>query len=169
MGTSGAMVFVIDGERKAGYTHFDGYPDGGLGSDLLAWLHVEKDKPETYEAVRALKVVNADSPQPTPDEIDRLRGYANLNVSGKRLTEWYCLLRECQGNPALTLEAGYIDATDVVEPYRLGYGNEYTYVVDFDAKTFTAWGHGKRLGTWSFAGLPTKEQFIDQVTEDEDE
>lgn len=167
MGTSAAMVFVIDGERKAGYTHWDGYPEG-LGADMLAWLHAAKDKPETYDAVRALKVVSDQTSQPTPDEIDKLKQYANLNVSEKRLTEWYCLLRECQGEPALTLEAGYMDGTDVAEPYRIGYGTEYAYVVDFDAKTFTASGYGNQLGTWSFAELPTKEQFIDEVTEDED-
>lgn len=167
MGTRGLMAFVVDGETKAGYVHFDSYPSG-LGADVLDWLRASWQRYEVYALVRSLKVVDDDT-APTPEQIEALKRYANTNVSSRQLDEWYVLLRETQGDPAATLEAGYMYGDTKIEPYRVGYFGEYTYVVDFDAKAFTAWGHGKRLGTWSFAGLPTKEQFIDQVTEDEDE
>lgn len=165
MGTSGNMAFVIDGETKAGYVHYDSYPSG-LGADMLEWLRENYAKPETYAAVQALKVVD-DSSTPTPEQIEALKQYANTNVSTHQLDEWYVLLRETQGNPALALEAGYVYGNDHVEPYRLGYFGEYTYVADFDAKEFSAEGYGKPLGRWSFDELPTEADFISQ-TEDDD-
>ena len=81
MGTSGNMAFVIDGETKAGYVHFDSYPSG-LGADMLEWLRENYAKPETYAAVQALKVVD-DSSTPTPEQIEALKQYANTNVSTK--------------------------------------------------------------------------------------
>jgi hypothetical protein len=166
MGTSGIMAFVIDGETKAGYVHFNSYPSG-LGADVLEWLRAEKDKPETIDAVRRLLVVN-DGTTPDAEHIEALKQYANTNVSTKQLDEWYVLLRLTQGNPALTLEAGYIYGAHRVERYRLGYFGEYTYFVDFDAKTFTAEGYGNRLGSWSFNELPTRDEFL-KLTENEDE
>jgi hypothetical protein len=165
MGTRGLMAFTVDGTTKAGYVHFDAYPSG-LGADVLAWLRVEHAKPETLDAVRKLVAVN-DETEPTTEQIEALKQYSNTNVSTKQLDEWYVLLRETQGNPALTLEAGYMYGVTKVEPYRLGCGHEYLYIVDFDAKTFSASGYGHDLGTWSFDQLPTKADFIAQ-TEDDD-
>lgn len=167
MGTSGNMAFVIDGETKSGYVHFDSYPSG-LGADVLAWLRIEHAKTETLDAVRKLGVVN-DETTPTYEQITALKQYANTTVSAQSLDDWYCLLRECQGSPALTLEAGYIYGDTKLEPYRSGYFGEYTYVVDCDAKTFTASGYGQLLGHWSFDALPTKNEFLKLTENDEDE
>lgn len=166
MGTSGNMAFVLDGETKSGYVHFDSYPEG-LGADVLVWLRENWQRYEVYALVRSLKVVDDDS-KPTAEQIEALRQYANTNVSSKQLNEWYVLLRKTQGDPAATLKAGYMYGDHKVEPYRLGYGNEYTYVIDFDAKAFTASGYGKQLGCWAFDALPTKAAFLEQTTEDED-
>jgi hypothetical protein len=167
MGTSGNMAFVIDGETKAGYVHFDSYPSG-LGADMLEWLRENYAKPETYAAVQALKVVD-DSSTPTPEQIEALKQYANTNVSTKQLNEWYVLLRETQGDPADTLAAGYTYGANRVEKYRLGYFGEYTYVADFDAKEFIAEGYGKSLGRWPFDALPTRDEFLKLTENDEDE
>lgn len=168
MGTSGLMAFVVDGETKAGYVHFDSYPSG-LGADVLEWLHeaLNEQSGKTLTQARALKVVD-DETEPTAEQIEALKRYANTNVSSRQLDEWYVLLRETQGNPALTLEAGYMYGVSRVEPYRLGCGHEYLYVVDFDKRTFTASGYGHLLGHWSFDELPTKAEFIAK-TEPEDE
>lgn len=175
MGTSGNMVFVIDGETKAGYVHFDSYPEV-LGANILGWLRdvwnfkcrdVPMSFPQAQHLARQLVVVN-DETTPTTEQIEALKWYANTNVSSKQLDEWYVLLRECQGDPAKTLEAGFMYGVTKVEPYRLGCGHEYLYVVDFDKRTFTASGYGHLLGHWSFDELPTKADFIAQ-TEPEDE
>ena len=168
MGTSGSMAFVVDGETKAGYVHFDAYPSG-LGADVLEWLHAALNE-QTGKALtqaRNLVVVN-DETEPTAEQIEALKQYSNTNVSTKQLDEWYVLLRETQGNPTLTLEAGYTYGDTKLEPYRLGYFGEYTYVVDFDTRMFTAEGYGESLGRWSFDELPTKDEFLKLTEEDED-
>lgn len=168
MGTSGNMAFLIDGQTKAGYVHFDSYPSG-LGADVLEWLHeaLNEQTGQALMQVRNLVVVN-DETTPTPEQIAALKRYANTNVSSKQLDEWYVLLRETQGDPAATLEAGYMYGDTKIEPYRLGYFGEYTYVVDFDKRTFTASGYGHLLGCWGFDELPTRADFIAK-TEPEDE
>ena len=173
MGTSGNMAFVADGKTKAGYVHFNSYPSG-LGADILGWLRevyewseVTLSMVNARSSVKKLVVVDDDS-KPTPEQIEALKQYANTNVSSRQLDEWYVLLRETQGDPAATLEAGYMYGDTKIEPYRLGYFGEYTYVVDFDKRTFTASGYGHLLGHWSFDELPTRADFIAQ-TEPEDE
>lgn len=168
MGTSGLMAFVVDGNAKCGYVHFDSYPSG-LGADVLEWLH-EALNEQTGKALTQARnlVVVGDETTPTAEQIEALKQYANTNVSSRQLDEWYVLLRECQGDPAKTLEAGFMYGVTMIEPYRLGCGHEYTYVVDFDKRTFTASGYRHLLGHWSFDELPTKEDFIAK-TEPEDE
>lgn len=162
-------AFVVDGETKAGYVHFDSDPSG-LGADVLEWLHeaLNEQTGKALTQVRALKVVN-DETEPTAEQIEALKRYANTNVSTKQLDEWHVLLRETQGDPALTLEAGYMYGVSRVEPYRLGCGHEYLYVVDFDKNTFTASGYGSLLGHWSFDELSTKDEFLKLTEDDEDE
>lgn len=169
MGTRGLMAFVVDGETKAGYVHVDSYPSG-LGADVLEWLHeaLNEQTGKALTQARNLVVVN-DETTPTAEQIEALKRYANTNVSTKQLDEWYVLLRECQGEPALTLEAGYMYGVSRVEPYRLGCGHEYLYVVDFDKRTFTASGYGHLLGHWSFDELPAKVDFIAKTEESDDE
>lgn len=168
MGTRGLMAFKVDGETKAGYVHNDSYPSG-LGADVLEWLRwaVNGRGMETRTKVQQLVVVN-DETTPTAEQIESLKRYANTNVSTKQLDEWYVLLRECRGDPAKTLESGFIYGTAKIEPYRLGCGHEYFYVVDFDKHEFTASGYGRLLGNWKFDELPAREAFIAK-TEPEDE
>jgi hypothetical protein len=159
MGTNGAMVFVVEGERKEQYVHNDSYPEG-LGVDVLKWLRKSWEDPAVHEAARNLKPIPVDHPDPTVEEQTALAKYTDLGVSGQSLFDWYCLLRRCQGDPALTLEAGYV--------YGDAGAATYTYKVDFDAKTFTAsdWG-GEVFGTWSFADLPKKKAFLKACSQDE--
>ncbi len=173
MGTRGLMAFVIDGDTKAGYVHSDAYPSG-LGADVLEWLREQYEYDAvtlSYQRARYFAqrlVVVDDNTVPTTAQQYELRRFANQNVSSGKLDDWYVLLRETQGNPALTLEAGFMDGVTKIEPYRLGCGHEYLYVVDFDKKEFKASGYGHLLGSWSFDELPTKEDFIAK-TEPEDE
>jgi hypothetical protein len=159
VGTNGAVVYVIDGERKEQYVHNDSDPEG-LGVDVLKWLRKAWEDPAVYEAARRLKPIVLNHPDPTEAEQQALAKYADLGVSEKSLSDWYCLLRTTQGDSALTLEAGYV--------YGDVGGATYTYTVDFDAKTFTAsdWG-GEVFGSWSFADLPKKKKFLKACTQDE--
>lgn len=132
MGTRGLWGYVIEGEDKFAYNHFDSYPSG-LGGDLLR--HTKAMPLEQLrEQAKALKMVDEDEP-PTALDVEMLREFADEQVSGQDMTrEWYVLLRGCQGDPDKTLGSGYmLDGA--------GFQNdslfcEWAYVIDLDEGVF---------------------------------
>jgi hypothetical protein len=134
MSTRGFIGFVVDGTEKITYNHFDSYPSG-LGTTVLDWLRKEH-RGHVQRKAGELRVVAADS-TPTAEDIERLRGYANLNVGEQTVESWYVLLRETQGNPAAILDAGVlIDGSSF--PLDSVFA-EYGYLVDLDSNTFEAY------------------------------
>jgi len=139
MGTRGVWGFIVDGQKKMAYNHWDSYPSG-LGRDLAQDL---ADYPGTLdelkEEVRKIKMVSEDV-EPTEEEIEKLLQHADLGVSTKSPKEWYVLLRDLQGKLALTVEAGYM-----IEGFEFGYDGlfcEWGYVIDLDAAKFVVYGGG---------------------------
>lgn len=139
MGTRGAMIFVIDGEEKVCYNHWDSYPDG-LGVKMLKWLReAVADLPKLKAQARELKMVDENT-NPSAEEIAKLAhlswnkaehgGDADLRPG----QQWYDLLHQTQGEPAMVLEAGYnADGHDFVYDSLFC---EWAYVVDLDADVF---------------------------------
>ena len=131
MSTRGAVGFRVDSVDRIAYNHFDSYPEG-LGFDLLQFLRGVGDWNELSAKVRALRVVTKDE---APSEADRqnLRRFADLSVGNKSLGDWYCLLRDTQGNLAKILEAGVlIDGSAFLQDSLFC---EWAYVVNLDAMT----------------------------------
>lgn len=196
MGTRGFMGLVIDGEQKIGYVHWDSYPDGlGVSTlDALRTLLLADSGDQVATLARQLEVVKSDT-KPNREQQERLADYADTNVSTKSLDEWYVLLRHTHGNLVQTLKAGYIeDASDF--PYDSLYA-EWGYIIDLDTKVFEAYrgfqhaphglgrfasgtgpdrmktlGHNyfpcALVGMWSFDALPTTDEFLKALEEDED-
>lgn len=136
MGTRGFLGFVVDGEEKITYNHFDSYPSG-LGVDMLKWLRgAVLDMDSLRAAVNALRVVSDDQP-PTDADIEHLRQFANLRVGEQSERSWYCLLRGTQGKPGAILQAGAIEGAPEFPLDSLF--AEYGYIVDLDAGTFEAY------------------------------
>ncbi len=131
MGTRGFIGFVINGQEKIAYNHWDSYP-AGLGADMLSFLH-NSDMDVVRQQAADLRVVAPDS-SPTDEDVERLHGYADTGVSSGNIREWYVLLRGTQGNPALMLEAGVIE--DAGEFPLDSLFAEWGYVIDFDANVF---------------------------------
>lgn len=79
MSTNGAVGFRIDGIDKIAYNHFDSYPDGGLGEEVVefirGWLALGRD--EMRAQARALRVIN--EPVEENEEGD-LAGYLAAGV-----------------------------------------------------------------------------------------
>lgn len=154
MGTRGFTGLVVDGEEKIGYQQYDSYPSG-VGVDVLRDLReLVKDMDSLRAQARALKVVNKDV-APTVDEIEKLRPYLSLDVGQQNAADWYCLLRETQGQLAAILEAGYIEDNHTFPLDSLFC--EYGYLVDLDREVFQVYeGFQNKLpkgGRW--AGRPT--------------
>ena len=90
-----------------------------------------------------LKIVN-DNITPTEEEIEKLKKYSDIGtiMNGKlivklgtgKLTEWYCLLRKCQGSIETVIESGYAHA--VSHPKWA----EFYYTLDFVNDEFSCNG-----------------------------
>lgn len=193
MGTRGFITFVIDGSEKTVYNHFDSYPEG-LGADCLRWLRsvLGADVEAVADQARALAPVP--DREPTDAEVDRLRQYINRNVGDQSVRDWYCLLRETQGDPAAILQAGlYEDAGSFPADSLMA---EWGYVVDFDTQVFEVYegfqtaAHSegrftsrpiesysidtqyypvRLVASWKFGELPTDDEFLSTFAADDEE
>jgi hypothetical protein len=129
MSTRGIYGFVLNGQEKLTYNHSDSYPEW-LGNETLNFLNRDNLSLETLaEKVENLKLV-IDDEKPTEEEIEKLKEYANIDVGLGSTEDWYCLLRECQGDWDKTLESGYIiDSHDFAQDSLFC---EWGYVVNLD-------------------------------------
>ena len=111
MGTRGLVTFVTtDGVVKSAYNQYDSYPEG-VGITVLSFVRAAIDaigSEALAEPIEDLIAVEEGSKPTLPQRV-QLAHYADTNVSTGRVDEWYVLLRKTQGNPALILQAGYVE------------------------------------------------------------
>lgn len=127
MSTRGFITFAVNGQLKTAYNHSDSYPFG-LGIDLLKWLR-ETDHAQIREQAAALRVIDRDA-KPTAEDIEHLKPWTDLGVSTRSTDDWYCLLRDTQGDPAAMLAAGIIEDASGFPADSLF--AEWGYVIDLD-------------------------------------
>ncbi len=148
MSTRGFISFVIDGEEKTAYNHYDSYPDA-LGLTVLhfLWAHRHELTCDLHRGefgavagqARRLRVVDGQSP-PTAEDVERFAQFSwNAERHGgdrdlRKGQEWYDLLHETMGKPDLMLEAGVIE--DGRDFPRNSLFTEWGYVVDLDEQRF---------------------------------
>lgn len=119
MSTRGYLGLKKNGELKGMYNHFDSYPSG-LGVSIIDTINKIDSKDrikvlnDTYDYIQ---LIDEDS-KPTKEQIKLCKdsGVANFIVSTKSEDDWYCLLRQTQGELQI-----YIDK---VIPYMLN-GNDF--------------------------------------------
>ncbi|OHD19680.1 MAG: hypothetical protein A2086_01710 [Spirochaetes bacterium GWD1_27_9] len=98
MGTRGLWGFYKNGINKLTYNHFDSYPSY-LGKTVVTFV-----KHTSIEELNQIfeKIILIDEfSTPTEEQIKECEKYSDLTPSDKRITDWYCLLRDTQGNPDL--------------------------------------------------------------------
>lgn len=95
MGTRGAVGFRAKNQDKITYNHFDSYPSG-LGQDVLSFIrrHSIEDLKNTANNIQLIQKNSV----PSESQIKECRPWTNLSVSNQSTSDWYCLLRESQGN-----------------------------------------------------------------------
>lgn len=197
MGTRGFWGFVLDDEEKLAYNHWDSYP-AGLGATVLDFCQdlVIKDQAEFVRGkVRDLQLITSETP--TPEDVQRLAPYSDFTVGARSETDWYCLLRRAQGQPWLTLDAGYME--DAGEFPLDSLFAEWGYIVNLDARVLEVYcgfqtskhqlgrfatreGKVKRgevsgssyypvalTAAYAFDALPTEHAFIEMLDPDGDE
>jgi hypothetical protein len=181
MGTRGAFGVVIDGEEKIGYNQFDSYPDG-RGLDVLRFARDVEDWDAVKRRARELRVVSRETP-PTPEDVERLRDWTDLSVSGQSTDDWYCLTRSAHGNLGEILACGYVEDARhfpldslfcewayllnldamILEVY-MGFQREPHTSGRFAGRTGPGMSDGyvpvRMIGAWSLHELPTDADFV---------
>jgi hypothetical protein len=95
MSTRGAFGFHSDKQDKIGYSHCDSYPEG-LGKTILEFI--SKETLESLQKISNNIVLVSNESTPTENQIKECQNWTNLGVSGQTVDDWYCLLREAQGD-----------------------------------------------------------------------
>ncbi len=132
MSTRGIFGFLVDGETKVTYNHFDSYPSG-LGNMIKNFI-IEDKVEEIRKAAKRIKLIPSNY-KPTEADKAIYKKYADLSVSEKTLDDVYCLMRKLQGdlqsyinNPDLTL---MIDGIDFLNDSLFC---EWAYIINLDTE-----------------------------------
>lgn len=128
MGTRGCYGLYKNGVTKATYNHFDSYI-GGLGKDILDFVG-NTSIPIMNKIFDKIELVREDD-IPTIEQIENCQKYTDLDVSNKSIMDFYCLLRNAQGD----LNAYKTDLKYMIDSKEF-LGNslfcEYAYIINLD-------------------------------------
>lgn len=131
MSTRGSWGFRMDGKDKLTYNHCDSYPSG-LGETIKQFI-ITHSIEELKSIADNIVLVDKDS-TPTQKQINECQKFADQGVSTGKLTEWYVLLREAQGNPeAYTKGLKYM--ISYPEFIKDSLFCEWAYIINLDTET----------------------------------
>jgi len=145
MGTRGAIGFRQNGKDKVTYNHFGSYPDG-LGINVLEFARSRSEELSTlkHQVFQLIMVTQDDIPTSEQIEICKQSNVINLDVSEQSEQDFYCLLREAQGNLGAYLELGFmIDSKEFLKDFLFC---EWAYIINLDDETlevYTGFNHNK--------------------------
>lgn len=191
MGTRGTFGFRLNGKDKLSYNHSDSHPSS-LGVQVLTDIRsLIADSGMTYikARVNALRMIDSNKDKPTTKDIENLAPYTNLTVSKQSTKDWYCLMRELQGEIKTTLEAGYMMENNTFINDSLFC--EWGYIINLDDDTLevycgfqhSAHNLGRYADNLGNAGyfpcaliavfqldaLPDNEEFLNAIVPEEEE
>ena len=147
MSTRGYLGLRKNKELKGHYNHFDSYPSG-LGHDVFDALNRIKKEDrlkvlnDTFDYIQL--VIEGDEPTKEQIEVCKKAGVCDFNVSSKSDKDWYCLLRNTQGDLDL-----YVNKTI---PYMID-GNaflddplfcEWAYIINLDTGKLEVYEGGNK-------------------------
>lgn len=129
MGTRGCYGYRIKGKDKVTYNHMDSYPSE-LGYSVLSYVHNTSTE-KMLEVAKKIKLVKSNS-KPTKKQIKECEKFANLGVGTGKIDEWYCLLRNAQGELGVFEDIPYMIDSHNFLADSLFY--EWAYIVNLDTK-----------------------------------
>lgn len=135
MGTRGCYGFRKNGVDKLTYNHFDSYPDY-LGRHIIQFCK-ETSIEEMNEIFDRIHLVNGRF-KPDSDHIKECMPYYNGNVGNQSIHDWYCLLREAQGNLNV-YKNGLKYMVDDVDFIKDSLFCEYAYIINLDTNELEFW------------------------------
>jgi hypothetical protein len=121
---------VYRGVVKATYKHHDSYP-AGLGEQALAYVRGH-DLATLRAHCDGIRLVSEKDP-PTPEDVERTRSVHDLSVANRATTDWYCLLRDAQGDLNAYARLGVM--IDNAKFLRDSLFCEWAYLVNLDDGT----------------------------------
>ncbi len=165
MGTRGALGFIKDGKHKVTYNHFDSYPSG-LGNDILEFI-----KDNSLNTLKQLcdniTLVKEDS-TPTDLQIQHCKncGTVDLHVGEQSETDWYCLLREAQGDLKKYGQVGFM--VDMKNFLQDDLFCEYAYIINLDNATLEVFCGAQPVNTFKLNDLPKDPELLVPNNDEED-
>lgn len=155
MGTRGCYGFRKNGIDKITYNHYDSYPDC-LGRTMVEFCKNTSIE-EMNEIFDRLVLVD-ENDKPTPEQITACSPYYSGCVGRQSPDDWYCLLREAQGEPN-AYKNGLRYMIDSHEFIKDSLFCEYAYIINLDVNKLEFWRgfqsklhKGCRYGTEKHSG-----------------
>ena len=133
MDTRAVSGFRFNGVDKVTYSHFDGYYSG-VGMDIFKYIRSVNSLDWLKSRVKNLHLVSEAVP-PTPAEQQKYEKFSDTGVSTGKLSEWYVLLRKCQGQLGKYIQAGVMQ-NDTAHLHSVDTWCEYAYIINLDDDTF---------------------------------
>lgn len=144
MNTRGAVGFRINGQDKVTYNHSDSYPSY-LGAKVAEFIRKTSDA-ELFHIAERIRLVSDETP-PTPEEMVKYSVYGDEEVGNQTLNEWYCLLRETQGDLTPYRDDGLDVMIDSSSFLLDSLFCEYAYIINVDTNELEFYtGYNKRKG-----------------------
>ena len=150
MGTRGCYGFKKNGEDKLTYNHYDSYPSY-LGEHVAEFCK-STSITEMNEIFDRIVLVDEMS-KPTKKQVVECIEYYDGTVSTQSVEDWYCLLREVQGDLNVYKNGlrYMIDSCDFIKNSLFC---EYAYIINLDTNCLEFWVgfqdkpcEGNRYGT----------------------
>ena len=135
MGTRGLYGFRKNGVDKLTYNHWDSYPDC-LGHDVVEFCKSTSIK-EMNEIFDRIVLVEEDG-TPTKKQIVECMEFYDEGVGTGRVDDWYCLLRESQGD-LNAYKNGLKYMIDNGEFIKDSLFCEYAYIINLDTNCLEFW------------------------------
>lgn len=135
MSTRGLYGIRKNGVDKCTYNHCDSYPSG-LGYDIVKFC-AQNSIEDLARLFDNIELVDEDS-TPTQSQIDECikDGYTDFCVASQSTTDWYCLLRNLQGNfvayQRCLNQNSKVYMTDGIDFIKDSLFCEYAYIINLD-------------------------------------
>lgn len=145
MGTRGVLGIKKRGEIKCNYNHYDSYFKGGLGEDIVKTLNnipKETRGKELSEVFDNIVLLNEED-IPTDEIIEYCKKWnvCDFSVSSRSEKDYYCLLRNTQGNLDIYLK-GFKYMLDDRNFLNDNLFCEYGYIINLDENTLDIYRFG---------------------------
>lgn len=128
MSTRGLYGFRKNGQDKLTYNHWDSYPDC-LGKTIVEFCK-QTSIAEMNKIFDQIILVNEGS-KPTKQQIVECIEYYDDSVGNQNIKDWYCLLRDAQGNPNV-YKQGLKYMIDNKNFIKESLFCEYAYIINLD-------------------------------------